>query len=156
MDFEKSQNSLRQKKMIIYFRTWSDYLLKNFFYHFFNTFLELSLYEINFIDIFNMVNFFKIFGVSWNTAILIILIIIKSDKSAIKYSRILYVYTPSQKFNTIRILELLDIIKIWKKSTILKMSKTFILHNNKAEKLLSNRQKNNCPIKNQVTYTFFF
>ena len=40
--------------------------------------------------------------------------------------RMLYVYIPSQKFNMIRILVFRDITKIWKKSTILTKSKTYI------------------------------
>ena len=32
----------------------------------------------------------------------------------------------------------------------------YILRNNNAEKLLTNRQKNNCYINNQVTYPFSF
>ena len=43
--------------------------------------------------------------------------------------RKLYVYTHSQKFNTIRISILRDITKILKKSIILLKSKTYILHN---------------------------
>ena len=34
------------------------------------------------------------------------------------------------------------------------MSKIYILHNNNSEKLLTNCQKNNCPI-NYTTYIFF-
>ena len=49
--------------------------------------------------------------------------------------RMLYVYTPSQKFDTIRVSILCDIIKIWKKLTILKMSKTYILHNSLRKEL---------------------
>ena len=47
-----------------------------------------------------------------------------------------YTYTPSQKVDLLRISVFCDIKKIWKKSTILKMSKIFILYNNKAKKLL--------------------
>ena len=55
--------------------------------------------------------------------------------------RMLYVYTPSQKFNTIiRISVLPDVIKIWKKLVELKKSKMYILHNNNnnAKMLLRN------------------
>ena len=55
--------------------------------------------------------------------------------------RILYVYTPSQKFNKIRISVFCDIIKIWKKSIVLKMSKTYILHNNNVENFLKYSQQ---------------
>ena len=37
-----------------------------------------------------------------------------------------------------------DTTKIFRKSTILDMSKTFILHNNNYETLLTNSSKNNC------------
>ena len=47
--------------------------------------------------------------------------------------RMLCVYTTSQKFDTIRI----SVLKIFKKLTISKMSKTYILHNNNAKKLLT-------------------
>ena len=46
--------------------------------------------------------------------------------------------TPSQKFNRIRISVLRSITKIGKKLIIFKKSKTYILHNNYAEKLLTN------------------
>ena len=45
---------------------------------------------------------------------------------------------PSQKFNCIRISALRDIIKIRKKSFILKLSKEFILLNNNDGKILTN------------------
>ena len=68
----------------------------------------------------------------------------------------LYVYNPSHKFNMIRILVLRGITKIWKKSTVVKKSKKYILHNNNAEKWSKNWQKkNNCPKNNQVTYPCF-
>ena len=59
-----------------------------------------------------------------------------------------------QTFDTIGISVLLDITNIWKKSTVSRISKTNILRNNNAEKLLTNLEKN-CPINNQVTYAFF-
>ena len=69
--------------------------------------------------------------------------------------RMLYVYPPSQKFSTIRTSVLRDIIKIFKKSTILKISKTYILHNNNDQKLLNNwKWIKNCPISNQVNLFF--
>ena len=68
------------------------------------------------------------------------------------YWRTLHVCTPSQKLNTIRISVLRDIIRIWKKSTTLKMSQLSILHNNNPKKLLTNCQKKNCPINNQVKF----
>ena len=40
------------------------------------------------------------------------------------YITMLYVYTPNQEFNTIRISVLGDITKIWKKSSIFEKSKT--------------------------------
>ena len=43
---------------------------------------------------------------------------------------------------------------MWIKSAISKMSKTFILHNNDAEKLLTNWLKNNWWMNNQVTDPF--
>ena len=52
--------------------------------------------------------------------------------------RMLYVYTPSQKFDTIRISVFRDITKILKKSTILKMSKIYIYTIIRHEKLLTN------------------
>ena len=48
--------------------------------------------------------------------------------------RMLYVYTSSQKFNTIRVSVLRDTTKVWKKSSILRKSKTYIWHNNNAKK----------------------
>ena len=48
-------------------------------------------------------------------------------------------YVPNQKFDSIRISVVRDIIKILKKSPMSKMSRTFILHNNSAEILLTNR-----------------
>ena len=36
------------------------------------------------------------------------------------------------------------------------MSRTFILHNNNFENLLTNWYKNNYPINIQVTYNFFY
>ena len=50
----------------------------------------------------------------------------------------LYTYTPSQSVDSIRISVLPDKTQILKKSIILKISKTFILHNNNAAKLLTN------------------
>ena len=50
----------------------------------------------------------------------------------------LYIYIPSQKFDSIRISELGDITKIFEKPTILKISKLYILHNNNADNLLTN------------------
>ena len=44
-----------------------------------------------------------------------------SNLQEVEELRMLYVYTPSQKFNTIRISVLRDIIKMWKKSTTLKI-----------------------------------
>ena len=52
--------------------------------------------------------------------------------------RMLYVNTSSQKFKTVRISVLHDIIKIWKKLNISKMTESYIFHNNNAEKLLTN------------------
>ena len=49
--------------------------------------------------------------------------------------RMLYVNNPIQKFNTIRTSVLRDIIKIWNKLTTLKVSNTYILDNDNAEKL---------------------
>ena len=69
----------------------------------------------------------------------------------------LHVYTTSQKFNKIKISVLRYITKsekIRKKSTILSISKTHILHDNNAGKLLRNCKKNNCPINNKVAYPF--
>ena len=60
-----------------------------------------------------------------------------------------------QTFDTIGISVLLDITNMWKKSTVSRISKTNILRNNNAEKLLTNLEKN-CPINNQVTYAFFY
>ena len=61
-----------------------------------------------------------------------------------------------QKFDSIRISLLCDITKIWKKSTILKMLKTYVLHNNNSKKVSKICQKNNCFINNQMTYCFLF
>ena len=41
------------------------------------------------------------------------------------------------------------------KSTILKKSKKYILHNNNAEKLSTNCKKHNCPLNNKVIYPLF-
>ena len=46
-----------------------------------------------------------------------------------------------------------DVTKIWKKSPISKMSKTFILHNNDAENLLNHWYKT--FFNNRVTYLFY-
>ena len=51
--------------------------------------------------------------------------------------RMLYAYTPDHKFDSIRISVLSDITKILKKSTTLKMSITFILHNNGVKLLIN-------------------
>ena len=50
----------------------------------------------------------------------------KNSKQKMKLRR-LYGYTPSQKFDTIRISVLWDVKKIFKKSTILKLSKTYFI-----------------------------
>ena len=84
-----------------------------------------------------------------------IVLLLNFEKSVLTRLWIIYVYTSSQKFGTIRILVLCD--KSEKKSAILKMSETYILHNNNTEKLLKNSKiKNDCPINNQVTYPFSF
>ena len=58
--------------------------------------------------------------------------------------RILDTYTPSQ-FDSIRILVPRDITKIVNKSIILKISRTFIFNNNKAEKLTNCLRKKIVP-----------
>ena len=69
--------------------------------------------------------------------------------------KMLYVYSSSWKFDTIGILVVRDIVKIWKKSVILKMSIKYILHNNNAENLLTNCQKNDFPIHNWPSIFLF-
>ena len=70
-------------------------------------------------------------------------------------------FSHNQKVDLDRISVLRDVTKIWKKSPVSKMSRTFILHtnnnnnnNNNAEKLKI-IVKNNFLINNQVTYPFF-
>ena len=66
-----------------------------------------------------------------------------------------YTYNPSQKFDSMKISLLRDIIKIFKKSIILKVSTKIILHNNIFDKLLINwYKKNYCPLNNEVTHPF--
>ena len=55
-------------------------------------------------------------------------------------------YTRNQTFDSIGISVLLDKIKTWNESTMSKMSKTIILDNNCAEKLIKNSWKNHCWI----------
>ena len=124
-----------------------DYWLNNFFFlQFCNNFLTLLLCKMNFFDIFDVGNFFQFFVRSQSTEILM------------KSNFWLGMYVPSihslpkvwydQDFSTPRFR------KVLKKSTMLWMSKTFILRNNNCEKLLTNCQKN-CPIKNETTFLFF-
>ena len=63
-------------------------------------------------------------------------------------------YIPNQKYDPIRISVVCDITKIWWKPPISKILRIFTLHNNNAEKLLTNRYKNYCLINNQVTDPF--
>ena len=51
--------------------TLLDYLLENFFYQFFNNFLELLISKINVLDIFNVNDFLGIFNSSQSPGILI-------------------------------------------------------------------------------------
>ena len=60
-------------------------------------------------------------------------------------------YILNQKFDLITISVLRDITKIYKKAQISKMSRTFILQDDNAAKLLIIRQKNIWLINNQVT-----
>ena len=64
-------------------------------------------------------------------------------------------FKDSLHFDSIRISVLRDITKIKKKSSMLKMSKTFILHNNNAGKLLINRLEKN-PLNNQNLSFFYY
>ena len=50
-------------------------------------------------------------------------------------------YIPHQKFDLIKNSVLRDVTKIRKKSSVLKISKTFILYYNNIEQLLRNRRK---------------
>ena len=81
--------------------------------------------------------------------------VLSNQASSIQNLRMLHVHAPSQKFNKYnQNFSTLRLNKNLKKLTILKMSKTYILHNNNAEKLLTNQPKNNCPVN--VTSFFHF
>ena len=65
-------------------------------------------------------------------------------------------YIPNQKFDLMNILGFHVITKIWKLS-ILKTSRTVILHHDNSEKLSINWQKKkNWPKNNQVIYSILF
>ena len=120
-----------------------DYLIiysKVFFRQFVTNISALLLSEINCLNMFNMLNFFQIFGAKyWNY----------------HQIKLIGTYIPNQNSGLIRISVFRDIRKIWKKLPISKMSKTSISHNNNNAKKTPNWSKKILS-NNQATHPFSF
>ena len=66
LDSEKSTNLFDTKKKML-----PNYLFKNFFHRFFDKLLSLLLCQINVLSVFNMYDYFQIFGILRRPEILI-------------------------------------------------------------------------------------